>query len=131
LRVQRDGDTLRGAGVGDNSLGVAAMLGLLDLLDAAGIATQADMIAVANVGEEGLGNLRGIRAAVERYRDELGAVIAIEGHNLGRVTHAAVGSRRWRITVNGPGGHSWGAFGQPSAIHGLSRIVAAIGALEA
>jgi tripeptide aminopeptidase len=130
LRVQRDGDTLRGAGVGDNSLGVAAMLGLLDLLDAAGIATQADMIAVANVGEEGLGNLRGIRAAVERYRDELGAVIAIEGHNLGRVTHAAVGSRRWRITVNGPGGHSWGAFGQPSAIHGLSRIVAAIGALD-
>jgi acetylornithine deacetylase/succinyl-diaminopimelate desuccinylase-like protein len=130
VRVQREEDTLRGAGVGDNSLGVAAMLGLLDLFDASGITMQSDMIAVANVGEEGLGNLRGIRAAVERYRDVLGAVIAIEGHNLGRVTHAAVGSKRWRITVNGPGGHSWGAFGQPSAIHGLSRIVAAIAALS-
>ncbi|HEY8597642.1 MAG TPA: peptidase dimerization domain-containing protein, partial [Thermomicrobiales bacterium] len=64
------------------------------------------------------------------HRDELGAVIALEGLNLGRVTHQAVGSRRLRITVEGPGGHSWGAFGNPSAIHVLGQIISAIDALE-
>ncbi|GHO90823.1 peptidase M20 [Reticulibacter mediterranei] len=125
LKIVRDGDILRGPGIGDNSLSVAAMLGILDILDQLGQQTVVDLVAVANVGEEGLGNLRGARAAVERYRDQLGAVIAIDG-NLGHITHAAVGSQRWRITVRGPGGHSYGAFGRPSAIHGLARIIAAI-----
>jgi tripeptide aminopeptidase len=125
LKVMRDGDILRGPGIGDNSLSVAAMLGVLDVLDQIGKETELDLVAVANVGEEGLGNLRGARAAVERYRDNLGGVIAIDG-NLGHITHGAVGSQRWRITVKGPGGHSYGAFGRPSAIHGLARIVAAI-----
>jgi acetylornithine deacetylase/succinyl-diaminopimelate desuccinylase-like protein len=125
LNVVRDGNILRGPGIGDNSLSVAAMLGVLDVLDQMGRETELDLVAVANVGEEGLGNLRGARAAVERYRDNLAAVIAIDG-NLGHITHGAVGSQRWRITVKGPGGHSFGAFGRPSAIHGLARIVAAI-----
>ncbi len=125
LNVVRDGNILRGPGIGDNSLSVAAMLGVLDVLDQMGKETELDLVAVANVGEEGLGNLRGARAAVERYRDNLAAVIAIDG-NLGHITHGAVGSQRWRITVKGPGGHSFGAFGRPSAIHGLARIVAAI-----
>jgi tripeptide aminopeptidase len=125
LNVVRDGDILRGPGIGDNSLSVAAMLGVLDVLDRMGKETEVDLVAVANVGEEGLGNLRGALAAVERYQDNLGAVIAIDG-NLGHITHGAVGSQRWRITVKGPGGHSFGAFGRPSAIHGLARIVAAI-----
>ena len=125
LNVVREGNILRGPGIGDNSLSVAAMLGVLDVLDQMGRETELDLVAVANVGEEGLGNLRGARAAVERYRDNLAAVIAIDG-NLGHITHGAVGSQRWRITVKGPGGHSFGAFGRPSAIHGLARIVAAI-----
>lgn len=128
LKVKRDGDILRGPGIGDNSLSVAAMLGVLDVLDQMGKETELDLVAVANVGEEGLGNLRGARAAVERYRDNLGGVIAIDG-NLGHITHGAVGSQRWRIRVAGPGGHSYGAFGRPSAIHGLARIVAAIAEL--
>jgi acetylornithine deacetylase/succinyl-diaminopimelate desuccinylase-like protein len=106
------------------------MLGTLDVLDRLAIETDADILVAATVGEEGLGNLRGIRAAVERYRDDIGAVIAVEGHNLGRVTHAGVGSTRWRVRVNGPGGHSWGAFGRPSAIHGLARIVSGIAEIE-
>jgi tripeptide aminopeptidase len=57
-------------------------------------------------------------------------VIAVEGHNLGRVTHAGVGSTRWRVRVTGPGGHSWGAFGKPSAIHGLAQIVSRIAEIE-
>ena len=128
--VKREGDILRGPGIGDNSVNVAAMIGALDVLDELGIETAVDIVAVADVGEEGLGNLLGARTAVERYRDQLGAVIAIDG-GLGHITHGAVGSRRWRITVRGPGGHSYGAFGTPSAIHGLGRIIAAIADLEA
>jgi tripeptide aminopeptidase len=129
ITVSREGDVLRGPGIGDNSLSVAAMISVLELLDALDVETDGDIIAVANVGEEGLGNLRGARAAVERYRHELGAVIALDG-SLGQIVHAAVGSRRWRVTVRGPGGHSFGSFGTPSAIHGLGKIIAAIAALE-
>ncbi len=130
LATRRTGDRLYGPSIGDNSLGVAAMLTLLDLLDSEQIETDADVIAVANVGEEGLGNLRGARAAVDAYFDQLGAVIAVEGHNLGRLTHAGVGSIRFRVIVNGPGGHSWGAFGTPSAIHHLGEIIADIAKLR-
>lgn len=129
ITVRRDGDILRGPGIGDNSLSIAAMLSTLDILDELQIETAADIVAVANVGEEGLGNLRGAKAAVARYQKNLGAVIAIDGH-LGNITHIGVGSKRWRITVHGPGGHSFGAFGRPSAIHGLGKIIAAIADLE-
>ncbi len=129
IYVERRADILRGPGIGDNSVSVAAMISAFDVLDELGIETETDIVAVANVGEEGLGNLLGARTAVERYRDNLGAVIAIDG-NLGGITHIAVGSKRWRITVRGPGGHSYGAFGTPSAIHGLGRIIAAIADLE-
>jgi acetylornithine deacetylase/succinyl-diaminopimelate desuccinylase-like protein len=64
-----------------------------------------------------------MREAVQTYRDRLGSVIAVEGHNLGRVTHRAVGSRRYRLTVTGPGGHSWGNYGRPNAIHVLARLI--------
>ncbi|GBD16634.1 Succinyl-diaminopimelate desuccinylase [bacterium HR26] len=124
IAVEQGEGWLQGPGIGDNSLGLAALLTLADLLQAAGVQTPGDLLLAANVGEEGLGNLRGIRALIERHGPELGAVIAVEGHNLGRVTHIAVGSRRLRLTVTGPGGHSWGAFGQPSAIHVLASIIA-------
>jgi tripeptide aminopeptidase len=129
IAVERQGDILRGPSIGDNSVNVAAMISALDVLDELGIETDADIVAVADVGEEGLGNLRGARTAIERYRQKLGAVIAIDG-SLGRITHIAVGSKRWRITVRGPGGHSYGSFGTPSAIHGLGRIIAAIADLQ-
>jgi tripeptide aminopeptidase len=129
ISIERDADILRGPSIGDNSLSVAAMISTLDILDELGRETDADIVAVADVGEEGLGNLLGARSAVERYREKLGAVIAIDG-NLGKITHIAVGSKRWRITVRGPGGHSYGAFGTPSAIHGLGRIIAAIADLQ-
>ncbi|GAC1431855.1 MAG: M20/M25/M40 family metallo-hydrolase [Ktedonobacteraceae bacterium] len=129
IQVSRDNDVMRGPSIGDNSLSVAAMISIFTLLDELDIETNADIIAVANVGEEGLGNLRGARAAVERYRTTLGAVIAIDGR-LGVIVNTAVGSQRWRITVRGPGGHSFGSFGQPSAIHGLGRIITAIADLN-
>ncbi len=129
ISVVRDGSVLRGPGIGDNSASVAAMIGTLDLLDELGEDTGADVVAVADVGEEGLGNLRGAWAAVERYRDQLGAVIALDGQ-LGRIINEAVGSVRWRVTISGPGGHSYRDFGAPSAVHGLGRVVAAIADLQ-
>jgi len=129
IAVRRLGETLHGPGISDNSVGVAAMLQTFDLLDELQIETATDILAVANVGEEGLGNLLGARTAVERYRAQLGAVLVVDG-GLGHVTYGAVGSKRWRITVRGPGGHSYGSFGTPSAIHGLGRIIAAIADLQ-
>lgn len=129
LSFERGDGWIRGPGIGDNALGVAALLTLWELLSMRGLPTPGDVILAANVGEEGLGNLRGMRALIARYGGELGGVIAVEGHNLGRVTHVAVGSIRLRIVVRGPGGHSWGNFGTPSAIHELARIIAALTAI--
>ncbi|MCC6629446.1 MAG: M20/M25/M40 family metallo-hydrolase [Chloroflexi bacterium] len=123
LTARIDGGMLRGPSVGDNSLGVAAMLALPGILDRAGVRTEQDILLAANVCEEGLGDLRGMREIMRTHAGEIQAVIAIEGQTLGRVTHRAVGSRRQRITVTGPGGHSWGDFGRPSAIHVLAAIV--------
>ena len=128
LEVRRSTERLSGPGVGDNSVAVAAAIKLADLLRIAGEVPAVDVLLTGNVGEEGLGNLRGIREVLAA-RSDIGAVVALEGHNLGRVTHVAVGSRRFRITVKGPGGHSWGDFGRPNAIHGLSRLVAELDAI--
>jgi acetylornithine deacetylase/succinyl-diaminopimelate desuccinylase-like protein len=130
LTVRRDGQRLFGPGIGDNSLGIAAAIMLFDILDQAQMDTYPEIVLVADVGEEGLGNLVGMQAALDRYGKEISAVIAIEGHNLGRITNVAVGSKRWRVNVQGPGGHSWGAYGQPSAIHTLCEIVQAWCALK-
>lgn len=129
INIRRDEEWLYGPGIGDNASNVAGMLTLVQILDELEIETGCDIIAVANVGEEGLGNLRGARQAVDRFRDQLGAVVVLDGR-IGRVTMSAVGSVRWKVTVEGPGGHSYGAFGLPSAIHGLCRIGAAIADLQ-
>ena len=128
LEVRRSADRLSGPGVGDNSVAVAAAIKLAELLKMAGEAPAVDVLLTGNVGEEGLGNLRGIREVLSS-RSDIGAVVALEGHNLGRVTHVAVGSRRFRITVKGPGGHSWGDFGRPNAIQGLSKLIAELDAI--
>jgi tripeptide aminopeptidase len=128
LEINRSADRLSGPGVGDNSVAVAAAIKLADLLRIAGEVPAVDVLLTGNVGEEGLGNLRGLREVLAS-RSDIGAVVALEGHNLGRVTHVAVGSRRFRITVKGPGGHSWGDFGRPNAIHGLSKLIAELDAI--
>jgi acetylornithine deacetylase/succinyl-diaminopimelate desuccinylase-like protein len=123
LTVRREGDVLAGPGIGDNSVSVAAVALVAQALDRLGIVPAVDLVVTGNVGEEGLGDLRGMRAVVDSL-PEIGGAIAVEGHSLGRITHRAVGSRRLRVTVTGPGGHSWGAAGLPSAIHHLARLVA-------
>ncbi|MFM9106894.1 MAG: M20/M25/M40 family metallo-hydrolase [Chloroflexota bacterium] len=128
ISIRADGDFLHGPGIGDNSVGLASTLAVADLLRETGVVPAVDVLLTGNVGEEGLGNLRGIRAVIDA-NPRIAAVIAVEGHNLGRVTHIAVGSRRLRITAVGPGGHSWGDFGRPNAIHALARLIADLDAI--
>jgi tripeptide aminopeptidase len=130
VRVNRRGGRLFAPGVGDNSAGLAGTLGALRALREAGVQLQRPVWVVATVGEEGLGDLSGAKAATDRFGAELDAVVAIEGSFFGRVSHTAVGSRRWRVTMTGPGGHSWHDFGRPSAVHALVRAAAAIARLE-
>ncbi len=128
LPIRREGGRVHGPGIGDNCAGLAAVLSLPDVLRAAGERSAVDLLLTGNVGEEGLGNLRGIRAVLDA-EPRVGAVVAVEGHVLGRVTHVAVGSRRYRITATGPGGHSWGDWGRPSALHALAKLVADLDAI--
>ncbi|MCA9877747.1 MAG: M20/M25/M40 family metallo-hydrolase [Thermomicrobiales bacterium] len=128
LDVASSDGRLAGPGIGDNSLAVASVLSLPALFRQAGLTPAVDILITGNVGEEGLGNLRGIREVMHSHPD-VGAVVALEGHNLGRVTHVAVGSRRSRVTSTGPGGHSWGDFGRPNAIHVLAKFIADLDAI--
>jgi acetylornithine deacetylase/succinyl-diaminopimelate desuccinylase-like protein len=124
LAVRRDGARIYGPGLGDNSLGVAALLHMAQALVQADVANAGDIWFVANVGEEGLGDLRGMRAAVDRLGDQVGAAIALEGCDPGRIIHAGLGVRRYQISAAAGGGHSWSDFGSPSAIHALVRLAA-------
>ncbi len=129
LKVTHDEKRSYGPGIGDNCLGIAAVLLIPEMLQFAGLRPDVDVLITGNVGEEGLGNLRGMIAVMDSH-PEIGAVIAVEGHNLGRVTHIAVGSMRYRITVEGPGGHSWGDFGKRNAIQAAAGIIAELDKIE-
>jgi tripeptide aminopeptidase len=122
INVVRTNGRIEAPGIGDNSLGAAAVLALPSMLREAGITPAVDVLLTGNVGEEGLGNLRGMKAVMDAHPD-VAAVVAVEGHNLGRVTHVAVGSRRVEVTVIGPGGHSWGDFGKANAIHAAAGFI--------
>jgi tripeptide aminopeptidase len=111
---------IEGPGIGDNSLGIAGLFGLLWGLDSA---LPGDLWLVANVGEEGLGNLRGMYAVVERFGHRPVAYLVVEGIALGQIYHRALGVQRFRIAVDTAGGHSWVDYGRPSAIHILADII--------
>lgn len=129
LSVVRNGRYLSGPGIGDNSTGVAGLILIAEAVITHQITLPHDVWFVANVCEEGMGNLRGITAVVDRFGDDA-TYIVVEGGLFGQVCHQAIGVSRFRIEVSGPGGHSWGSFGTPSAIHVLSRIVAGIDDLK-
>jgi tripeptide aminopeptidase len=131
LTVRRDGARVYGPGLGDNSMGVAALLHLAQALQQHNIAHPGDIWFVANVGEEGLGDLRGMRAAVDRLQGQIAAAIALEGCGPDRIIHAGLGVRRYRISAAAAGGHSWADFGAPSAIHALVRLAAGLSRIEA
>ena len=130
LHVEREEDRILAPGIGDNSLGVAALFGLVWALRERSRLLPGDLWLVANVCEEGLGDLRGIRAVVDRFGSRPLAYIVLEGMALGHVYHRGLGVRRYRITVRTAGGHSWIDYGQPSAIHELTALSTRIAALE-
>jgi len=130
LRVTRQSERIYGPGLGDNSLGVAALCGLLWVLRARNIELGGDVWFVANVCEEGLGDLRGMKAVVDHFGAGVRAYLVIEGLALGHIYHRAVGVKRYRVTARTTGGHSWSDYGKPSAIHELSKLVVQLAALE-
>lgn len=131
LSVQREANKIHGPGIGDNSLGVAGLFGLLWAFQANRLAGHlpGDIWLVANVCEEGLGDLRGMRSVVERFNDEPLAYIILEGMALGQVYHRGLGVQRYRINIRTQGGHSWVDYGRPSAIHELAALVTRLTAL--
>lgn len=126
-RVSWQGTRLCGPSVGDDSVAVAALSAVGTLLAAQPGSTPVWI--VATVGEEGLGNLRGITEVVRQDQVPLAGVVAVEGNYLGRIATVGVGSIRWRVTVSGPGGHAWEQAGAPSAVHAAARMVARLAAL--
>ncbi|MFB5674370.1 M20/M25/M40 family metallo-hydrolase [Paenibacillus terreus] len=112
-------------GISDDGRGLAVVLTLVRALNHAGIKTKGDLIIGATVGEEGLGDLRGVKTLFEG-RNDLDGFISIEPGEPDRITYLGVGSKRYKVTFRGPGGHSFGDFGTPSPIHALGRAIAAL-----
>jgi len=129
LSVKRGSELVHGPGLGDNSMGVAALFGLLWSLRERQIPLRGDIWFVANVCEEGLGDLRGMKAAVDRFGAGAHAYLILEGLALGHVYHRAVGVRRYRIKARTGGGHSWSDYGQPSAVHELAKLIVGLTSL--
>ena len=116
-------------GIGDDTRGLATMLSVIDALNSSGLKTVGDVMFVANVGEEGRGDLRGIKA-IFRDHPDIDGFISIDGVNLSRITTGGTGSRRFEFQFSGPGGHSFSAFGTPSAIHAMGRTISKIADFE-
>src|SRR6202521_4440966 len=124
VNVKREGGRLLARGISDNGTGLAALAGVGRALHEIKIKTNNTILFVADVGEEGEGNLRGMRALVDAYKKRLKGVIALDGSATEYVTTAALASRRVEIAVTGPGGHSWSDFGVPNPINALGRGIA-------
>ncbi len=130
LGCERFAEKVAGPGIGDNAVGLAGLFGLLWELNQQQVILSSDLWLVANVGEEGLGDLRGMREVVNRFASQIQAYIILEGLALGQIYHRGLGVRRFRITVNTSGGHSWVDYGKPSAVHELVQIVTRLLAIQ-
>ncbi len=121
VKVHRDGSRMTAPGISDNGSGVAALLALARALQFARVKPERTLLFVSDVGEEGEGNLRGMRAIVDNYRERLKAVVVLDGSGTDHVTTKALASRRLEALITGPGGHSWSDFGMPNPINALVR----------
>lgn len=132
IHIERQGDRIVGPGICDDARGLAALLTLAHALRDAGLVLQRSTWLVATVGEEGVGNLRGVRHLFSDSGALAGGCrgfVSLDGAGVSRIVNAGPGARRWRFTATGPGGHSWSDAGTPSPIHALARGVAALTAL--
>ena len=130
VQVRRDGKRLLAPGISDNGAGLAALVAVARAYVESSLRTDATIVFAADVGEEGEGNLRGIRALVDAYGSRLAALIAIDGPSTAHITTQGIASRRFEFTVSGPGGHSWSDFGMPNPITALSRGIVQFSAIR-
>jgi acetylornithine deacetylase/succinyl-diaminopimelate desuccinylase-like protein len=130
VKTSASGTVIRGPGIGDDARGLAVMIGVIRALNQAKLQTPGSITFVGTVGEEGLGDLRGVKYLFqESLKDRIDFFVSVDGSGLG-ITTVGVGSYRYRITYRGPGGHSYGAFGLANPIHALGRAVARIAAFQ-
>ncbi len=127
--VVREGPRLLGPSITDNSRGLAAMLALAETLGGEGAALEHPVEFVGSTGEEGNGDLRGVKHYFARASERPAAMIALDGAGDQRIIHRALGTRRYRVTFDGPGGHSWAAFGAPNAIHAAAGATARLSSI--
>jgi tripeptide aminopeptidase len=126
VRVKREGNRLMGPGVGDNARSLAVMLAIIRALESANVQTTGDILFVGDVGEEGPGDLRGMRYLFQkgRYKDRIRMFVSIDGAGNGSdIVTGALGSRRYRVAFRGPGGHSYGAFGLVNPTYALAKAM--------
>jgi len=121
VKVRREGERLSAPGISDNGTGLAALVSIARAIQESKIRPRRTILFVADVGEEGEGNLRGMRALVEAYRARLKAALVLDGSGTDHVTTKALASRRLEVLITGPGGHSWSDFGMPNPINALVR----------
>ncbi len=121
IHVKREGERMLAPGISDNGAGLAALVAVVRAMRAAKLQPQRTILFAANVGEEGEGNLRGMRSLIDAYRTRLKAVVVLDGSGTDYVTTKALPSRRLEVTVTGPGGHSWSDFGMVNPINALVR----------
>jgi tripeptide aminopeptidase len=133
VKVRQAGERLFAPGIGDNVAGLAALIAMIQALNAGEIALRGTVAFVATVGEEGEGDLRGVRHLFSegRLAGRVSSFVSFDGPGVDFITHQALGSRRYRVTLEGPGGHSWGDFGVVNPVHALGRVVARLAAYPA
>lgn len=124
LPLEHASTSLTGPGVADNATGLAGLLALADWLASEKVNPPGDIWLVADVCEEGLGNLAGMRAVVDKFKGQVKAYLVLEGLGIGQICHRGLGVLRFRITAETAGGHSWVDYGSLSAIHELARVMA-------
>src|SRR4051812_40120498 len=130
VTVKKDGDKLRAPGIGDDDRGLAVVLAVARAFEKAGVQTNGTVYFIGNVGEEGPGNLRGMRHLFgTELKGKIDYFVSVDDSGLG-IASRAVGSNRYRVTYKGPGGHSYGAFGIPNPIHALGRAIAGISDIQ-
>lgn len=125
VKVKREGTRLLAPGIGDDTRSLAVLLAYARAMKAAGVKTDRDILFVGNVGEEGPGDLRGVRHLFTKgkYKDRIAAFFSMDGTNGARIVNGGTGSKRYRVTFKGPGGHSYGAFGLVNPMTAMSQAV--------
>ncbi len=123
VTIRESGDTLFAPGIADDTRGLATILAVLRAMNETNVRTDGDVLFIGNVGEEGLGDLRGVKHLFREGGPRIDTFISVDGTSSAGITHMGLGSHRYRVTFIGPGGHSWGAFGLANPAHAMGRAI--------